>query len=73
MDKKVDIEEVLRKLSAMSMEESENLVQRVDMIKGSLEMGSEEEKVVILNKVVANVEETVNRLQNTMGLVKSLL
>ena len=57
----------------MSMEESENLVQRVDMIKGSLEMGSEEEKVVILNKVVANVEETVNRLQNTMGLVKSLL
>lgn len=73
MDKKVDIEEVLRKLSAMSMEESENLVQRVDMIKGSLEMGSEEEKVVILNKVVANVEETVNRLQNTMSLVKSLL
>ena len=64
---------MLRKLSAMSMEESENLVQRVDMIKGVLEGGTDEEKTVILNKVVANVEETVNRLQNTVGLVKLLL
>ena len=72
-DKKSDWEEVMRKLSTASMDESETLAQRVDMIRGMLEQTSEEEKRVMTTKVLSNIEETVKRLQSTVNLVKSLV
>lgn len=72
-EKKSDWEEVMRKLSTASMDESETLVQRVDMIRGMLEQTSEEEKRVMMTKVLSNIEETVKRLQSTVNLVKSLV
>ena len=72
-EKKSDWEEVMRKLSTASMDESETLAQRVDMIRGMLEQTSEEEKRVMMTKVLSNIEETVKRLQSTVNLVKSLV
>ena len=72
-EKKSDWEEVMRKLSTASMDESETLAQRVDMIRGMLEQTSEEEKRVMTTKVLSNIEETVKRLQSTVNLVKSLV
>ena len=72
-EKKSDWEEVMRKLSTASMDESETLAQRVDMIRGMLDQTSEEEKRVMMTKVLSNIEETVKRLQSTVNLVKSLV
>lgn len=73
VEKKMEVNEIVQKLSAAMMAESELLKARASMVKALLEIENEEEKRKMVGNVLSYSEETIMKIQSVINEIKPFL
>ena len=73
VEKRMEVDEIVQKLSAAMMEESELLKTRASTVKALLGVENEEEKRKMVGSILSYSEETIMKIQSVINEIKPFL